>query len=201
MSPRTALWLCRTDTNGAYLWNGSAWVQLINSSSMPAALIAQNPVSTGSGVYELQMAPSNSSIMYMMFNGYVFKSTNKGTTWAQTAFTENSAGTNPNDSYGQVGQKMAVDPNNSNIVYVGTEERGDVFRQTSGASWTQVSQVPTGSALASRVFFFTATGRHRVERRKRYTLRATATAFCQYQRGYYLDKNLRRSQQCRIRRH
>jgi len=70
----------RTDTNGAYLWNGSAWVQLINSSSMPAALIAQNPVSTGSGVYELQMAPSNSSIMYMMFNGYVFKSTNKGTT-------------------------------------------------------------------------------------------------------------------------
>ena len=27
----------RTDTNGAYLWNGSAWVQLVTASSMPAA--------------------------------------------------------------------------------------------------------------------------------------------------------------------
>ena len=56
----------RTDTNGAYLWNGTQWVQLVTSSSMPAAFDF-----SGQGVYEIQMAPSNSSIMYMMFDGHL----------------------------------------------------------------------------------------------------------------------------------
>ena len=40
----------------------------------------------------------------------MFQSTNKGTTWTQTAFAQVSPSTsaNPNDNYGQVGQKMAV---------------------------------------------------------------------------------------------
>ena len=80
--------VARTDTNGAYLWNGSSWQQLVTSSSMPAAFIAANPVSSGQGVYEIQMAPSNSNIMYMMFDGYVFVSANKGTTWTQTSFAQ-----------------------------------------------------------------------------------------------------------------
>jgi hypothetical protein len=42
---------------------------------MPAAF-AQ--IGFAQGVYEIQMAPSNSSIMYMMYDGYVFQSTNKG---------------------------------------------------------------------------------------------------------------------------
>ena len=41
----------RTDTNGAYLWNGSQWVQLITTSSMPAAFDF-----SGEGVYEIQVA-------------------------------------------------------------------------------------------------------------------------------------------------
>src|SRR5580704_2059358 len=60
----------RTDSNGAYLWNGSLWVQLVNSTSIPAAIIAANPVQPGTGVYELQIAASNTSIMYMVFDGY-----------------------------------------------------------------------------------------------------------------------------------
>src|SRR6185437_640690 len=100
----------RTDTNGAYLWNGSSWQQLVSSNSLPAAFIAANPVSAGQGVYEIQMAPSNSSIMYMMFNGEVFVSSNKGTTWTQTSFTQVAA--NPNTPTRMYGQKMAVDPNN-----------------------------------------------------------------------------------------
>ena len=78
----------RTDTNGAYLWNGSSWQQLVTASSMPAAFVAANPVSSGQGVYEIQIAPSNSNIMYMMFDGYVFVSTNKGTTWTSDIFRQ-----------------------------------------------------------------------------------------------------------------
>jgi hypothetical protein len=59
--------------------------------------------------------------MYMTFEGYVLKSTNKGTTWTQTSLAPFNNSTDPaNDSYRFNGQKMAIDPNNPNIVYVGT---------------------------------------------------------------------------------
>jgi hypothetical protein len=130
----------RTDTNGAYLWNGTSWQQLVTSSSMPAAFLAANPASTGQGVYEIQMAPSNSSIMYMMFDGYVFSSTNKGATWTQTAFAPVTE--SPNDAFRQEGQKMAVDPSNPNIVYVGTPQNGLWVTTNGGKSWSQVSAIP-----------------------------------------------------------
>ncbi|MDE2375117.1 MAG: hypothetical protein KGL96_12885, partial [Hyphomicrobiales bacterium] len=79
----------RTDSYGAYLWNGTQWQQLVTATSMPAAFIPTNSVgasNAGTGVYEIQIAPSNSNILYMMYDGYVFKSSNKGTTWTQTSF-------------------------------------------------------------------------------------------------------------------
>ena len=138
----------RTDTNGAYLWNGSSWQQLVTSSSMPAAFIAANPVSSGQGVYEIQMAPSNSNIMYMMFNGYVFVSTNKGTTWTQTSFAQVTE--NPNDNFRRYGQKMAVDPNNPNIVYVGTPQNGLWVTKDGGKTWAQVSAIPVSGTSSGQ---------------------------------------------------
>src|ERR1700722_12640857 len=140
--------VARTDTYGAYLWNGSKWVQLVTSTSMPAAFVAANVDSgnTGQGVYEIQVADSNTQIFYMMYDGYVFKSTNQGTTWTQTSFAQVSA--NPNDNFAQYGQKMAVDPNNPNIVYVGTPLKGLFVTTNGGTTWQQVSQVPV-SALDS----------------------------------------------------
>ncbi len=90
----------RTDTYGAYIWNGSEWQQLVTSTSMPASFDAINVQSTGytEGVFEIQIAPSNSFIMYMMYEGYVFSTSNNGTTWTQTAFaqvTEDPNGPSP----------------------------------------------------------------------------------------------------------
>ena len=127
--------VARTDTYGAYLWNGTEWVQLVTSTSMPAAFVAANVDSgnTGQGVYEIQIADSNTQIFYMMYDGYVFKSTNQGTTWTQTSFAQVSA--NPNDTFAQYGQKMAVDPNNPNIVYVGTPLNGLFVTTNGGTTW------------------------------------------------------------------
>jgi hypothetical protein len=148
----------RTDTAGAYLWNGSSWVQLVTNTSIPAAQLAANPVGLGNGVYELQMAPTSSSTMFMSFNGYVFRSTNKGATWTQTAFDADSSA-NPNDTYGQYGQKMAIDPNNSNIVYMGSESRGLTFTTNGGTSWSPVSGVPTGSGAGiTGILFYSGGG-------------------------------------------
>ena len=127
----------RTDTNGAYIWNGTQWQQLVTSTSMPAAFVAPN---SGQGVYEIQIAPSNTNIMYMMLDGYVFQSTNKGVTWTQTAFSP--VAESPNDSYRMYGQKMAVDPGNANIVYVGTPQNGLFVTTNGGLTWQSVSAVP-----------------------------------------------------------
>ncbi len=128
----------RTDTYGAYIWNGTEWQQLITSTSMPAAFVTSN--SNGQGVYEIQIAPSNSNIIYMAYDGYVFQSTNKGTTWTETSFapvTENTG-----DAYRMDGQKMAVDPENPNVVYVGTPQNGLFVTTNGGTTWQSVTAVP-----------------------------------------------------------
>ena len=132
----------RTDTYGAYIWNGTQWQQLVTSTSMPATFIqpGNGPGLNTSGVYEIQIAPSNSSIMYMEYMGYVFKSTNKGTTWTQTSFAQVTDGSN--DAYRMDGQKMAIDPNNPNVVYVGTPTNGLFVTTNGGVTWQSVSAVP-----------------------------------------------------------
>src|ERR1700733_9492638 len=131
----------RTDTNGAYLWTGSQWQHIVTASSMPAGFDF-----TGEGVYEIQVAASNSNVMYMTFGGYVFKSTNKGTTWTQTAFSGFNDSNDPaNDSYRMNGQKMAIDPNNPNIVYAGTPSNGLYVSKDGGTTWTRVSAIPAAA--------------------------------------------------------
>ena len=138
--------VARTDTYGAYLWNGTQWQQLVTTASMPAAFTTQNNVINHlgqQGVYEIQIAPSNSNIMYMMYEGYIFQSANKGTTWTQTSFAPVT--TDTVDAYRFYGQKMAVDPNNSNVVYAGTPQNGLFVTTNGGASWQSVSAVPVGA--------------------------------------------------------
>lgn len=140
----------RANVYGAYIWNLSAthpqgnaagagaWQQLVNSNSMSAAYGAAQLYSQG--VYEIRIAPSNSSIFYMMYAGLVFKSTDKGATWNRTTFTQVTA--NPNDSYGNWGQKMAVDPSNPSKVFVGTPRDGLFVTTNGGNSWSRVGGVP-----------------------------------------------------------
>ncbi|MET4389894.1 hypothetical protein ABIB73_005668, partial [Bradyrhizobium sp. F1.4.3] len=146
----------RTDTYGAYRWDGTQWVQLVTSSSMPAAFVAANFGATGQGVYEIQIADSNTQIFYMMYDGYVFKSTNQGATWTQTSFAQVEA--NPNSGYAQYGPKMAIDPNNANIVYVGSSTSGLFVTKDGGATWQTVSQVPASSSDITGILFDPAIG-------------------------------------------
>src|SRR5262249_36841281 len=100
-------------------------------------------------------APSNTNILYMMYDGYVFQSLNKGGTWTQTNFSQVFEDPNPSDSSRTDGQKMAVDPNNPNVVYVGTPQNGLLVTTNGGATWQSVSGVPvstTGPGINGIVF-------------------------------------------------
>jgi photosystem II stability/assembly factor-like uncharacterized protein len=79
----------------------------------------------------------------MEYLGNVYRSTDKGTTWTKTAFSHVTE--SPNDQYRMNGQKMAVDPHNPNIVYVGTPQNGLWVTTDGGATWNAVSGVPVGA--------------------------------------------------------
>jgi hypothetical protein len=142
----------RTDTFGAYRWNAgtSRWVQLVTALTMPAGDNghAANGDWQAEGVYEIAIAPSNASRFYMTYRGYVFRSDDAGAHWTRTAFVR-SLGMDPNDQGTYLprtmGRRIAVDPANPDIVYIGTVQDG-LWRTTNGgSSWSKITAVPTAT--------------------------------------------------------
>lgn len=130
----------RTDTYGAWRWEGDRWVQLVNARSMPAAELAQGAFDTG--VQEIASAPSNPNRVYMALRGAVYRSDNRGNTWARTAFSP--VPMNANDPWRTEGNKMAVDPANPDVVFLGTPQDGLWRTLDGGANWTRQTAVPAG---------------------------------------------------------
>ena len=130
----------RTDTYGAYIWNdkSSQWRQLVTTSSMPTDDIR---VDNNAGVYELRVAPNLPTRIYMAYRGYVYRSDDRGSHWTWTAFA--NVPMNANNDFRARGQKMAVDPANPDIVYVGTPQNGMFISKDGGTTWQSVSAVPT----------------------------------------------------------
>jgi hypothetical protein len=127
----------RTDTYGAFLWNGTSWTQLATASSMPANVFYS------AAVYELRIAPSNSNIMYMEMSDGLYKTVDKGGTWTKTTFPIMNLTTSQDSRMD--GQKMAVDPTDPNTVFAGTQKDGLWVTRDGGGSWQKITAVPSGT--------------------------------------------------------
>ena len=127
----------RTDTYGAYLWNGTTWTQMVTANSMPANVFYSQ------AVYELRIAASNSNIMYMEMNDGIYKTVDKGGTWVKTTFPITNQATSGDNRMD--GQKMAIDPNDPNTVFAGTQKDGLWVTRDGGTSWQKLTAVPTGT--------------------------------------------------------
>jgi photosystem II stability/assembly factor-like uncharacterized protein len=131
--------LARADTYGAYIWHAavSEWIQLVTSSSMPASDVK---VDSSAGVYEIRVAPSEPNRLYMAYRGYIYRSDDRGNRWIRTAFAQ--VAMDANDAFRTIGQKMAVDPANPDVVYVGTPQDGLFVTKNGGATWQLVDDIP-----------------------------------------------------------
>lgn len=138
---RDGTMVARTDTYGAYIWNGSSWAQLVTTASMPGGVYGAG------GVYEIRIAPSNSNIIYMEMDGGIYRSVDRGAHWALTAAPAFSL--NPNGDARGDGDKMAIDPNNPDIVFAGTQQNGLWMTRDGGGHWLQLSAVPRGAGGAT----------------------------------------------------
>jgi hypothetical protein len=145
--------VARTDTYGALLFNraNQRWNQIISPASMPVA--DQLPFSS-IGCYEICIAPSKTTTFYAAWKNSVYKTTDSGKTWTATALTGKTF--DPNDGSRWRGRKMAVDPQNDQVVYFGVPTDGVYFTTDGGASWTKDAGIPASGAAGYQFCFDSA---------------------------------------------
>lgn len=144
--------VARADVYGAYLWKNGAYQQLVTAKSVPALEADINVTSFNPGVFEIIFAPSNSNRLYMIWNNFVHRSDDKGTTWKKTnsqKFTDAAA----NGTYRMYGRKMAVDPANQDVVYASTPATGVIVSTDAGVTWTAVTALGTGTNAGYCIVF------------------------------------------------
>jgi hypothetical protein len=135
----------RADTFNGFVWTGSTWRPLLTTQTMPAA---DAQYGTGTGIYEIKIAPTNTNRFYMMYNGYVYRTDNKGLNWTKTNFPH-ATGADSNDNYRTRGGKMAVDPLNADTVITGAGGSGVWRTADGGTTWTQIVAIPATPADAN----------------------------------------------------
>lgn len=141
----------RTDVSGAYRWDAEAalWRQVVTTSSMPAGVLSYGNYG---GVDSLVSASSDPDIAYMAFAakpyggayGQIYKSTNRGQTWISTTLLQHQVWMEPDGEGRQEGERLAVDPVNSNVVYFGSLSDGLWTTVDGGTNWTRVTAIPSG---------------------------------------------------------
>jgi hypothetical protein len=149
------------DGQGCYEWSATydQWVQLVTVTALPPAALAIN-TDFSPACDEIRPDPQNSSIVWLQSYGAVYRSTNGGSfgegpvsnvTFASTNFPILTSGVAPSgNSYTKgKGPWMAIDPNNSNVVYVSTTDTG-LYRTINGTAaassvnWSQITDVYAG---------------------------------------------------------
>jgi hypothetical protein len=142
------LMYCRTDVSGAYRWvpETGSWKRIVTSDSMPAAYVGYGRYS---GVDSVVSAPHDPNIAYMAFtgdakSGQIFRSTDRGEHWTATRFDQCGVRMEPNGEGRQRGERLAVDPANSDVVYFASVANGLWTTDDGGKTWRKVDAVPAG---------------------------------------------------------
>jgi xyloglucan-specific exo-beta-1,4-glucanase len=139
----------RTDVGGVYRWNpqDSQWIPLMDGLPRDRGNLF--------GIESIALDAHRPNIIYAAAGGYthspsdVLKSSDRGETWTATQL-KTPAGEpvrmGGNQYWRWSGERLAVDPNNSNVVYFGSRLDG-LYRSMDGAkSWKKVTSFPSAGA-------------------------------------------------------
>ena len=139
----------RTDVGGLYRWDAANqdWHQLLSMESVGQKVSLS--------VESVAVDPSNVNIVYAATGAYthtgkgeeipgnILKSIDGGNTWQVLDLSVPMGG---NEEWRWAGERLAVDPHNSNVVYFGSRLDGLWRSQDGGMSWNQIdtSVIPLG---------------------------------------------------------
>lgn len=137
----------RTDIGGAYRWSAAAgkWVPLLDSTGfndwneLGVESIAADPHNAGkvwvaTGEYTQSFASP--------LDGEVLRSDDQGRTW-QSAYLPIQLASNQDGR--DMGERLAVDPRDDNVLYLASPANGLWKSSDGGATWAQVASFPVAS--------------------------------------------------------
>ncbi len=142
----------RTDVGGLYktVNDGGNWTQLLNWVGSNTSGSTNGTQFQEFGVLGFAIDPQNSNNLYAMVgeysgtNGDVLYSTNAGATWNTTPLSFWVGG---NSDGRAAGERIAVDPYNSNVILLGTNANGLWESTNAGQSFTQLNSLPTSASI------------------------------------------------------
>ena len=139
------LMYARTDVSGAYRWDAasSSWKQIVTAASLPAEYVGYGRYL---GVDSLVGAPKDPDLAYLAYGGQIFRSTDRGDHWTGTSFATQKVKMEPNGEGRQEGERLGVDPQNSDVVYFCSVSDGLWRSEDAGKNWQRVEGVPAGAA-------------------------------------------------------
>ena len=144
----------RTDIGGAYRWDPATkrWMPLLDwlgaddwnlygTESIGVDPMDANRVYLAVGTYTQSFAS----------NGAILRSSDRGRTWKRTDLPFKNGG---NEDGRSAGERLAVDPSHSSILYYGSRDNGLWRSLDRGATWAQVASFPvTGHTNGVGVVF------------------------------------------------
>jgi xyloglucan-specific exo-beta-1,4-glucanase len=134
----------RTDIGGAYRWDqkDSRWIQLLNWIGIDdwnltgVESIASDPVDPD----RVYLAVGTYTNEWTSQNGAILRSDDRGRSWRRFNLPFKVGGNMPGRG---MGERLAIDPNNHRILYLGTRSGNGLWRSTDyGETWSQVTSFP-----------------------------------------------------------
>jgi|GEM_PF-318331 len=132
----------RTDIGGAYRWDA------VNQEWDPMTDWITGADWTLTGIESLATDPVEPNRVYMACgtytnnwsgNGAIMRSSDYGKTWSRTNMPFKFGG---NEAGRSTGERLVVDPNSNNVLFLGTRKNG-LWKSTDyGATWAQVASFP-----------------------------------------------------------
>jgi hypothetical protein len=150
----------RTDVGGAYRWDDTnrRWIALNDD------IGGLNNEFMHLGVLSFAVDPNNVDRLYLacgqyttnaswMPTGIILRSTDRGATWARTTLSIRFGG---NEDGRNTGERLQVDPNDGQVLFIGSSQDG-LWKSTDyGATWANVASFPATSCTL--VLFDKTTG-------------------------------------------
>ncbi|MER5210821.1 1,4-beta-glucanase [Streptomyces sp. NPDC002838] len=149
----------RTDIGGAYRWDDRTahWIPLTDHIGWDDWNLL--------GVEAMAVDPANPDRLYLSLgtyaqswagNGAVLRSEDRGATWKRTDLTVKLGA---NEDGRGCGERLLVDPRDSDTLWLGTRHDGLLKSTDRGATWQAVSFPATPSATGQGITFLVAVGR------------------------------------------
>jgi photosystem II stability/assembly factor-like uncharacterized protein len=127
----------RTDMGGAYRWDQTLerWLPLQDGMTESGYF----------GIESLAPDPKDANVVYVAAGMYrheqaaILRSADRGRTWSATEVPFRMGG---NENGRGMGERLAVDPNETSILYFGSRNDGLMHSTDRGASWSKVGSFP-----------------------------------------------------------